>query len=76
MMVGVLVVASMIVAEVEVVVSGPVSVLIHACIVDLSVITSRTSQRVVVLAAAISQLARKTVASFKHLTTKIPEVSH
>ena len=68
--------ASIIVAVVEVVVAGFVRMLIHAFIAHSSVTTSRTSRRTVVIAPALSQLVRRTVASFKHLTNRVFDVSH
>ena len=74
-MVGGLVVASMNVAVVEVVVSGLVRMLIHACMADSPVITSRTSRKAVVLAPADIQLVNRTHASFRHFTKRVPVVN-
>ena len=75
-MVGGLVVASMIVAVVGVAVSGLVRVLIHACIVGSSANTSRASRRATVVVAAMSQVAKRTITSFKHLTNRVPDIIH
>ena len=68
--------ASVIVAGVGVGLSGLVMVLNHVCISDWSVSTSMVLLMAAVPAAAISQLARKRVASLTPRTARDPDVSH